>query len=759
MFAVGLLVFSVIITSCSLKQKTTEIGTGTHPVTSFREISVLQEDDGIQDELNSYFGDDCKPQCCFSKGDDEAFLIYYSGSKILVECLGLDGEPAGEICLDSDKTLCPGNIARVNDSELLLLASDSDCNNYIVKIENDSISEYVNLGSDSGILYDVLYEDGSVYLVYQDKVCKCDDNCNVVSTYESKNEICGAEAVTGGIIIGESGTAGVAADGDSASGTSFEIVELNTSNLTKKTNMNFTESIYGKSSLYSGYGELSFATNGENGLLVSCSSGIYQVDIGKKDAKMLVNTADYGLSRAAVIYGYDGISINSLSTYYDVTRKEDIDVIADYVCSSDSSSEKINLTAGCFGGSDYTAYFEMFNRINDDCYISIEEYIGESGELNSDDIISVMNDNSGLDIMVFGNSMLDTFVDSGYLYDLNLTDIDDDSMINNVYSLSETDGKRYYVMPSFSVRIFAYNNKIVNGSEMTVENALNQCDYPELIGNQTLQSLTMAYYGIIDADIRDDNKISEDTVRTYISLCDLFGKDYQENDPMAIEIKNGTHMFNILEISSVEQFYTYCCYYPDCFSYTAPWGYDGPAVISDDYIGINANSDNKEKAADFINFMLSRDIQNTLAGIPINGDSLNDRINNFIMETDRSAAEAYIQEYALRSDGELDNIESEIGSQVTSSQSGNGDELSDMDNNLPEGIEIILDSDKLEAIAQTYREIVFEANEYDSNDRQIINMLIEEAEGYLNGSVDGESTVDVISSKVNLYLSELEPYE
>ena len=37
---------------------------------------------------------------------------------------------------------------------------------------------------------------------------------------------------------------------------------------------------------------------------------IYQVDIGKKDAKMLVNTADYGLSRAAVIYGYDGISIN-----------------------------------------------------------------------------------------------------------------------------------------------------------------------------------------------------------------------------------------------------------------------------------------------------------------------------------------------------------------------------------------------------------------------------------------------------------------
>jgi hypothetical protein len=175
------------------------------------------------------------------------------------------------------------------------------------------------------------------------------------------------------------------------------------------------------------------------------------------------------------------------------------------------------------------------------------------------------------------------------------------------------------------------------------------------------------------------------------------------------------------------------------------------------YIGINANSDNKEKAADFINFMLSRDMQNTLAGIPINGDSLNDRINNFIMETDRSAAEAYIQEYALRSDGELDNIESEIGSQVTSSQSGNGDELSDMDNNLPEGIEIILDSDKLETIAQTYREIVFEANEYDSNDRQIINMLIEEAEGYLNGSVDGESTVDVISSKVNLYLSELEP--
>jgi len=155
--------------------------------------------------------------------------------------------------------------------------------------------------------------------------------------------------------------------------------------------------------------------------------------------------------------------------------------------------------------------------------------------------------------------------------------------------------------------------------------------------------------------------------------------------------------------------------------------------------------------------MLSRDIQNTLAGIPINGDSLNDRINYFIMETDRSSAEAYIQEYALRSDGELDNIESEIGSQVTSSQSGNGDELSDMDNNLPEGIEIILDSDKLETIAQTYREIVFEANEYDSNDRQIINMLIEEAEGYLNGSVDGESTVDVISSKVNLYLSELEP--
>ena len=130
----------------------------------------------------------------------------------------------------------------------------------------------------------------------------------------------------------------------------------------------------------------------------------------------------------------------------------------------------------------------------------------------------------------------DTFVDSGYLYDLNLTDIDDDSMINNVYSLSETDGKRYYVMPSFSVRIFAYNNKIVNGRDDSREGDDRIVDYNRDItgedeAGEKIGTEIDAYYLLSGSDIKvvtDSDYSSGNTIEVNIlrQVADSFMNEY-----------------------------------------------------------------------------------------------------------------------------------------------------------------------------------------------------------------------------------------
>ncbi len=414
-------------------------------------------------------------------------------------------------------------------------------------------------------------------------------------------------------------------------------------------------------------------------------------------------------------------------------------------------SEKKILTYGAFYLSFYAERdITAFNRQSQEYRIMVQEYGDASMSFDKKMEVYAKDLEAGNipDIidLTYCPMTLETLICVGAVEDLTPyleadETIKKEDYIPNVLSAYERDGGLYAIMPCFGVEAFVGRaDEIGEKKTWTTEDVITLLDSKEadtklLPGADKWSILWIMCNRNQDMFIDKDSGACSFTGEEFKKILEFANRFPNEgNDDSTLDdLRNGRTLLNREVITSVQQYqmYEYMFGGPvNTIGYPS-FGESGLTLKSNGTtVAMSAYSENKEGIWEFIRFNLSKERQEN-AGSP-----------NGVFPILKSALEKQFEK-----DMEQEYIKDENGSQrempkSTWMRSLGGEEFT---------VEVYAANE--EQVARV-REMIETAQNEESMNTEILNIISEEASGYFEGQKSVEDVAAVVQNRVQLYMNE-----
>ena len=664
---------------------------------------------------------------------------YYALGKLYVKITDPDGNEKMSVNAEYNLDLSFHGFALIDDRQLLALISDPSGNDMTAIIDQGLITDLYGVELQSYV-NDVISCDGGYLLATENSIASFKADGKSDKLYSTDNTICGVASKGRKIYTVESKPSTepqTGRPGDTMQLNKLKLKELDLTSMSVKREIiidyysnNFEELLYGDASLF---------VKDDKHLLLSTREGIFDVDIEKCEAKTIVNTYDYGTELPPYIISDNG----QLKTAMYYTGLDNQDAVAVSIINpSENAKKKISV---CILGELYNEnIFQYANRSGAGYYICLDKAV--NGRFAAKDYLDIIT-NKTYDLIVFDDQLKDPLISEGYLLNLDNSSLNKDVINDGLSGLMD-----YCIFPEYSVNAYLYNDKFLDEDSLK-ELSYMDLDAKEIFAGQTTETIVDEYCGIILKEIDDKGSLSGETVHEMLNLCSKYRDDYYETESAAYEIQSGNMVFNSLTVRSVEELYSYFCYYPHCLGFCAPWGYESLAVNPGYYVGVSSSSSNVDDCIKILDLLLSDEVQRKMS-FPVNKDSMQSQIDGFVNSLDKEKAGKILAEYTLFSDSEFDAYIDEINRII--GEMSNGTHNATSEEEQVSVIDPLCDKDSLEEFRTKAREFVADNNTLYRFDRTIYTILIEETNTYLSRNGDADQTVKVICDRVNKHVSESE---
>lgn len=490
-------------------------------------------------------------------------------------------------------------------------------------------------------------------------------------------------------------------------------------------------------------------SDGSNWFAVS-EKGISRRQMGNEMTEIIMDGSMGMMGQP--LYRADSIVMGSDDDFYVLYgKKKDFQYsLKHYVFDPDIAAvpEKTLTVFGLSDNDTVRQGIQDFQRKNPDVKVEFNTSGKEEDDVTSDDIRTLNTEllsGNGADVLLMDGLPVDTYIEKGTLADL--TDFTaeltkEDSYLDNILENTAQKEGRIYALP------IKFNIPILYGSQEVME-ALESIDSLESYLDKEPEATVFAvpdHWYIRDIlfqlyheeIVKSNGKINQEKLKTLFELEGKISenagtKSFEERNNITEEYKDNSDSFNswaefgilkypdtaaTAEITSVQRM-------------TFPYGIMrelslSPVSIQNLYrpvgiVGVNENSRQKGLAMDFVKFLLSEEVQSLQQneGLPVlerSLDSLQEELQGTYMrslttggsfETEDGEMEFFASGYAL--------TEEELQS------------LIDMSKTLTKPLK---------------------------QDRVIWSIYQENAEKYLEGSIEAEEAVEAIAQKVDTYLAE-----
>lgn len=749
-----LLLIILILCSCNSTPKSATVDCNQHPSvelsysddvdlhTDVNHVNEYFKQHYYQDGLAASGADEDVFYCTYDviSNADAQYEVFYS-FKGMYTYVYIGDQLVDSFTYDLNKTLDFIDVIKTSDDSYIFLAIDSDLDYLLMPIKNHELIEFINIGneyqysnlfcdsknnlyiasSECVIQLDNMYEKKNDY-IFKGPASKCVWDNDLLYYIESTYEFDEKQLIANRIV---------------------SINSLSLPSLKKTVVADITcASNFIAEELY-----IDMLVD-EDDVIFTLENGIYCYSRGNGKTEMLLNAIDYGFEDIDLL-SYDGEKVEFYTNYYTSSGEYKNSNVS--FNRSNNSDEKQKIIVGVFSYGDCIRAFEEINRKESEYYICVVNYNMYNSSV--DDYINLINGKDDLDMIVFDKTMYPIFNNADFLLDLNTLNIDYGELIDSIRQTTEVSGSRYSMFTSFDIRLLAYNTDLFENDDLLPENALKN-NTINLTGNQSIESLVDTYYGIFNKEIQLNGKVSENTVKSFLELCNECSKSDCNEYSMIKEISTGEILFNDLRISSVEQFYAMASYYGPNLGIANPWGYDSVGIIPDDFFGICSGSDNVDICIEVINELLSEEIQDSL-DFPVNKNSFDKKLANLTAMNDEEV-NSLLLEYRIRSTYEEKDYINLIEQLVSLMQSGihQSYDTSDEDESFLKEIHYISGDDFEEYVIEILPDIIDDASSVIIMDNQVVNILISEAKECLYEGKSIESVSKSATNRINLYLDE-----
>lgn len=384
-----------------------------------------------------------------------------------------------------------------------------------------------------------------------------------------------------------------------------------------------------------------------------------------------------------------------------------------------------------------------FNKNNQEYRIEIKDYSSEEDavtKMNADIVAGNVPD-----IMCLSNLPVEQYIEKGMLEDLTPyvekdAEIKEGDFIPAVLEAMKTDGKLYYVSPSFQVHtMLAAKDLVGEKSGWTFQEMFDllesQKDDVRPFHTQEKTSMLSSFLWYCNSDFIDwrtgECKFDSQEFKGILELCNK-GKnenevDYENEESEPSAIKSGKVLFTVSSVGLDEIQLYKKMYNRDITFVGLPNAQkEGSYFTFNSGMGIYSKSEMKEGAWEFLRTLMTKDYQGKQASFAYEAPTRQDAFDMMIKA--RTATENYTDEY---------------GNEVYVYQSGWGwDDLT---------VEI---GPAPKEDVEMYKALIDSTHRVLSSNDALFEIILEEAGAYFAGDKDVNETAEIIQNRVKTYVNE-----
>ena len=518
-----------------------------------------------------------------------------------------------------------------------------------------------------------------------------------------------------------------------------------------------------------------FPDKEEDAVILNMEIGILRVRPEEKEFSLLINLADYDITTADIV----DISEDTLTlwTSYDVIgEREQFDGLVR--CSFGSGQkERTPIRAVLYDvAGDYIPIIAAFNRSQSEYYCSIEDQTSllkdQAASLRTEEdvkraFLNILKDKDTIDLFFFPADDLQYFSDNQVLMDLNTLYSDYDPFLPNVLQASETEGKRYFATPFYSLILEAYDERVMAASDLAFETVTQKTGTGKIyhpIGSFSQVDLERCC-AYIRKEFVSSGEVSEETLRTFFRIMKIQDNKYYEALSLRDEIENGSVLMLDLRIKGFGDLVGLSAFFGEQLGICGPWGYSSPAIYADEYIGISAGTKNTEACKCLLSFFYSYDVQYSFAGeevgLPIRQDALTDYLSYCVENADTEKAKAEYHDIAAgyRSNAENDVLLQDVEREISEVRNETEHGMEHMDRSvteepLPKGVVLPSTKEEYLGITVILEDMTGMAQEYYFPDEELMKILYEEYLTFQSGEKSEEDVVHTLKSRLDLCWAE-----
>ncbi len=486
-----------------------------------------------------------------------------------------------------------------------------------------------------------------------------------------------------------------------------------------------------------------FAKIDENTLLVLGGSLAYKYDMNTETYEEEINwincdiDGDYVQSVSLLEDG------RFLAVYRDWSSEEPkIELI--YLSKKDASEvvEKSTITYG-------TLYIDQqikqriiaFNKTNEKYRIEVKEYASEDWESGVTQMNNEIISGAGPDIIDFSAGNGDIYIAKGILEDLNpyieAAGIKKENYVEKAFNAYAEGDKLYGIVPSFSVlTVIGKTADVGEKQGWTIDDVMSLMESKpegtELFSYSSKE--TMLYYlcnlsldSFINWETGECN-FNDGYFEKVLEFANQFPKEIEyseEDESVPSKIQSGKLLLQEIGISDMENYQMYAMMFgePTTFIGFPSNGGTGSYISPSNAMGINAKSENKDGAWEFIKTFIEEDYQKNSI--------------EWSFPVLRSALDAQFEEAMTAEYEEID------GEKVEQPKTSWGWDDFNADIYAAKQEEV----DAVKALIDSADGII-------STNEEISNMITEEAAAYFEGQKSAKDVADVVQSRVQIYVNE-----
>jgi len=493
-------------------------------------------------------------------------------------------------------------------------------------------------------------------------------------------------------------------------------------------------------------GSFIIATAADTGFLISSGNTLKQYDTTSKTTTDILNwvNCDINYSNITAMSALeDGRIAVITSDYSEATATTDIVILTK--TASSEVTEKTILTYGSLNSdSEIMKQIIAFNKSNEKYRIEVKEYGTEDYETGITQMNTDIIAGNGPDIInVSYGSSINEYIAKGVLADLTPyldadTEIKKEDYLTNVLDAYSVDGKKYAIIPSFSISsVIGKASEVGTDMGWTVDDimslAKNKPEGTELLEYATKSSMlsTLVMYDLNQYVDWNTGKCSFDSDE-FIKVLEFSNTfpdeaNYNEDAPSTYtKIKDGSLLLIQASFSGTQEYQMYSQMFgePIAFKGFPTKNGNGSSIQTGGVtLAINANTENMDGAWEFVRSFMLPDYQNNLSwNFPILKSAL-----------DATFKKAMTPDY----------FTDENGKQVEQVKTSWGW------NDFTADIYAATQTD-VDAITA----LINSATTVSDYDEQMYNIISEEAGAYFDGSKEAKDVADIIQSRIQIYISE-----